>query len=119
MEPWMAAARRTARELGSPVLDLFVDELEVEYLYFSGDWDGALALGTRAIELARSLHQDALLVRLLVWTSSVYVGRGDLAGAEELIAEAVQFAEESPWPRRICLTRGSAAEKMSGPSMSI
>lgn len=92
MQPWMASARASARELGSPVLDLLVDELEVEYLYFSGDWDGALALGTRAIELARSLHQDALLVRLLVWTSSVYIGRGDLAGAEELVAEAERLA---------------------------
>ncbi len=92
MAPWMAAARASAREVGSPVLDLLVDELEVEYLYFSGEWDGALALGTRAIELARSLHQDALLVRLLVWTSSVYIGRGDLDSAEELVAEAESLA---------------------------
>ncbi len=88
MQSWIAASRISARELGSPVLDLLVDELEVEYLFFSGEWDSALALGTRAIELARSLHQDALLVRLLIWTSSVYIGRGDLEGGERLVAEA-------------------------------
>ncbi|MEJ2539027.1 MAG: AAA family ATPase [Gemmatimonadota bacterium] len=92
MESWLAAARRSAKELGSPVMELFVDELELEYLYFTGDWDGALALGTRAIHLARNLSQTTLLVRLLVWTSAVYIGRGDLQKAEALVNEGVETA---------------------------
>jgi tetratricopeptide (TPR) repeat protein len=92
MEPWLAAARSSAKRLGSPVLALHVDELELEYLYHTGDWDAALRLGNRAINLARSLNQRALLVRLLVWTSSVYVGRGDLDRAEELVEEATKVA---------------------------
>ena len=92
MEPWLAAARRSANRLGSPVLALHVDELELEYLYHTGDWDAALRLGNRSINLARSLNQRALLVRLLVWTSSVYVGRGDLVRAEELVEEATTVA---------------------------
>ncbi|MEJ2541086.1 MAG: LuxR C-terminal-related transcriptional regulator, partial [Gemmatimonadota bacterium] len=92
MEPWMAAARESAEALGSPVLDLHVDELELEYLYFTGEWDQALALGTRAIHRARALHKRALVVRLLVWTSSVYIGRGDLDGARLLVDEAVELA---------------------------
>ena len=92
MEPWLAAARDSAKRLGSPVLDLHVDEMELEYLYFTGDWDAALRLGARAIDLARSLNQRALLVRLLVWTSSVYVGRGDLDRAAELVEEATDVA---------------------------
>lgn len=89
---WLDPARDTAAELGSPVLELFVDELELEYLYFSGDWDGALALGTRAAEMGRALQQTALLVRILTWTSSVLVGRGDFEAADELIREAEALA---------------------------
>jgi ATP/maltotriose-dependent transcriptional regulator MalT len=92
MKPWIEAARATAEELGSPLLDLWLDELALEYNYFSGQWDEALALGTRAIQRARVLNQQALLVRILVWTSSVYMGRGDLDQAAALVDEACGIA---------------------------
>lgn len=92
MRPWLDKARASSKEVGSPVLRLFTDELELEYLYHSGDWDGALALGSRAIKLGRSLSQRALLARILVWTASVYLGRGDFERADELISEAESLA---------------------------
>jgi DNA-binding CsgD family transcriptional regulator len=92
MRPWLDAARETAGRLGSPVLDLFVDELDLEHAYFRGDWDEALALGTGAINRARALNQDALLVRLLSWTSGVYSGRGDMERALALVDEACSVA---------------------------
>lgn len=92
MRPWLEAARTTSEALGSPVLALHVDELALEYDYFRGEWDEALALGTRAIHQARTLNQKALLVRLLVWTSSVYIGRGDLERAGALVDEACALA---------------------------
>ncbi|HSG50236.1 MAG TPA: AAA family ATPase [Longimicrobiales bacterium] len=92
MLPWLRAARATADDLGAPVLGLYVDELELEHAYFRGDWDEALALGTHAIHRARTLNQDTLLVRLLVWTSSVYIGRGDLERAGALVDEACALA---------------------------
>jgi ATP/maltotriose-dependent transcriptional regulator MalT len=92
MEPWLRAARTTAESLGSPLLELWVDELALEFTYFSGRWDEALALGTRAMERARMLNQRALLVRLLTWTSSVYIGRGDLEQAGALVEEACALA---------------------------
>lgn len=92
MRPWLDAVRETADGLGSPLMDLWVDELELEYTYFSGAWDDALALGTRAVQRARVLHQKGLLVRLLVWTSSVFLHRGDLEAAGELVDEACRVA---------------------------
>jgi DNA-binding CsgD family transcriptional regulator len=98
MRPWLDRARASAQEVGSPVLRLFADELELEYLYHSGDWDGALALGARAIQLGRSLSQRALLARILVWTASVYLGRGDMERADDLIREAESLAGVSGQP---------------------
>lgn len=88
MREWIDLAREAARGIGSPVLDLFVDELELEYLYFLGRWDAALALGARATERARALNQTGLLVRMLTWTSCIYSGRGDHAEADRLVSEA-------------------------------
>jgi DNA-binding CsgD family transcriptional regulator len=84
----MGQAGQVADQLRSPVLRLWTAELEVEYLWAVGDWDGALAQGERAIALATSLSQTSLLPRLLVWTSTVYVGRGDLVRACELVDRA-------------------------------
>lgn len=83
-----AQARQVSDELRSPVLGLWVAELEVEYAYAVGDWDAALAQGERAIKLATNLSQTSLLPRLLVWTATVYLGRGDLQRARELADEA-------------------------------
>jgi DNA-binding CsgD family transcriptional regulator len=76
-------AERLNEEVGSPLLGLAIAEVQVEYAFDSGAWDTALAVGERAIALGRSLHQQALLPRLLVWTGLVHLGRdaGERAGA--------------------------------------
>lgn len=88
----MAQAGQVADELHSPVLRLWTAELEVEYAYAVGDWDGALAQGERAISLADSLSQTTLLPRLLVWTATVYLGRGDVDRAKEMVDRAWTLA---------------------------
>jgi len=92
MSRLMGQAKQVADELRSPVLELWTAELDIEYLYAVGDWDGALAHGERSISLASSLGQQTLLPRLLVWTATVYVGRGDLGRARELVARAWAMA---------------------------
>ncbi len=88
MKGLMGQALHVAEELRSPVLKLWTAELEIEYAYATGDWDGALARGESAIRLATNLSQSGLLPRLLVWTSMVYLGRGDGARARKLADRA-------------------------------
>ncbi len=85
-------ASQVADELHSPVLRLWTAELEIQYLLAVGDWDGALALGERAISLSTSLSQTSLLPRFLVWTSEIYLGRGDLERGRELADRAWSLA---------------------------
>lgn len=92
MRRLMAQAGQVADELHSPVLKLWTAELEVEYAYAAGDWDGALAQGERAIRLADALSQTTLLPRLLVWTALVYLGRGDLERARSMVDRAWALA---------------------------
>jgi ATP/maltotriose-dependent transcriptional regulator MalT len=92
MSRLMAQARQVADELRSPVLRLWTAELEIEYAFAVGDWDGALAQGERAINLATNLSQRTLLPRLLVWTATVYLGRGDLDRAREMVDRAWTLA---------------------------
>jgi DNA-binding CsgD family transcriptional regulator len=51
-----------------------------------------MTLGERSIALARSLNQTTLLPRLLVWTSSFHVGRGNHERAKALVDEACEIA---------------------------
>ena len=90
--PTVVKTRRVAESTRSPVLRLWVTELAVEVAYFSGDWDGALAQGERGISLASDLNQRRLLVRLLVWTATVYFGRGDVERGAELVERAWSLA---------------------------
>lgn len=92
MHRLMTQAGQVAEELRSPVLRLWTAELEIEYAYATGDWDGAVAQGERAIQLATSLGQPTLLPRLLVWTATVYLGRGDLERGRELVDRAWSLA---------------------------
>ena len=77
----------------APILRLWTAEMEIELAYGRGDWDAGVALGERAITLARDLHQRSLLPRLLVWTSQFHLGRGATDRARELIDEAMRLSE--------------------------
>lgn len=92
MASHLARARQHAESLGSPVLMLWVSEIAVEYAYAKGELDDALAEGERAISLATALHQHAVLVRLMVWTATVYIVRGDFERARDLVERAWRHA---------------------------
>ncbi len=86
------ASGRLAEELGSPFLRVTSLELLIEYCYGNGDWDTGLAVGERAITLARTLQLRALLPRVLVWTALIYLGRDELDTARAYIEEAARLA---------------------------
>jgi len=92
MERLMDEARGVAEELRSPVLRLWITELEVQHAYYSGDWDRALTVGERGVTQAENLNQRTLLVRLLVWTATTYLGRGDVERGREMIERAWTLA---------------------------
>jgi DNA-binding NarL/FixJ family response regulator len=85
-------AERIADALGAPQLAVATADLRVEYHSSTGDWDQGIATGERAIALARSLNQRPLLVRLLVWTSLMRLGRGEHEQARGYIDEAWTLA---------------------------
>ncbi|HUR91321.1 MAG TPA: LuxR C-terminal-related transcriptional regulator, partial [Gemmatimonadaceae bacterium] len=84
----VSAASRLADELRSPLLPLWTAEISVQYASGVGNWETGIATGERAIALARSLAQRTLLPRLLVWTGTIHLWRGDHARALEMFEEA-------------------------------
>jgi DNA-binding CsgD family transcriptional regulator len=88
----IARGSRIADEINDPRLRLALDEVAIEWAFSSGDWDTGLALGERAIALARSLNQRLLLPRLLVWTSLIYLGRQATDRAKSYLDEAWELS---------------------------
>jgi len=92
----MGAAVDQVNELAdrarSPVLRLWTADMSIELAYFRGEWDRGIAIGMQAIALARSLNQRTILPRLLVWTSQIHLGRGQLDEAKQLLDEAVEVS---------------------------
>jgi DNA-binding CsgD family transcriptional regulator len=84
----VAEADRVAKELRSPVLGLRSTELAIELAAASGEWDSGIIIGEQAIALARTLSQNTILPRILVWTALIYLGKGEVDLAEPLIEEA-------------------------------
>ena len=84
----LEAGTRLADELRSPLLRLAFDEVAVEYASSVGRWDEGIALGEKAIALARALNQKTVLPRLLVWTGLIYLGRHELERARDYLMEA-------------------------------
>ena len=87
-EHHLNAGIRLAEELHSPLLRLQFDEVAVEYANSTGDWENGIALGEKAIALARALNQRTVLPRLLVVTSLIYLGRHELERARTYLEEA-------------------------------
>jgi DNA-binding CsgD family transcriptional regulator len=84
----LGESQRLADDLHSPLLRVWTDEVSIEFLSGSGDWDAGLALAERAIAMARGLGQRILLPRVLVWTALIHVGRGDFDRAKQYLDEA-------------------------------
>ena len=77
-----------AEELRSPVLELWTDAIFIEQAASAGRWDTGVALGERAVAKARVLGQEALLPRLLVFLSLIYLGRGEIERGKACVDEA-------------------------------
>ena len=88
MAAHIAEIDRIAEQQRSPLLRLWGAELSIELATARGEWERGIAIGEEAISLARSLNQITLLPRMLVWTAIIYLGRGDLERARQLIDEA-------------------------------
>jgi DNA-binding CsgD family transcriptional regulator len=99
----LAECDRIAEELRSPRLRVAAAEVAIEYAHGTGRWDEGLALGERAIALARSLGLRNLLPRVLVWTALIYLRRGDLDQGGAYVQEAWELsgAEDAPATQRI------------------
>jgi DNA-binding CsgD family transcriptional regulator/tetratricopeptide (TPR) repeat protein len=85
-------AHRIADELRSPLFRVWTAEVEIEYAAGIGDWDHAVALAERTIDVARTLGQRTLLPRVLVWLSLLHFGRGDIARGKACIDEAWELS---------------------------
>lgn len=88
MDRHIQRCREIAKELRSPVLDLWTSEVLLEHAMAAGEWDTGIALGEQAVARARSLGQNALLPRLLVWLSLIYLGRGEIKRGRACVDEA-------------------------------
>jgi DNA-binding CsgD family transcriptional regulator len=88
MSDHLQGADQAAQELRSPVLGLRTAELAIELAAGRGQWDSGIIIGEQAIALARELSQTTILTRVLVWTSLIYLGRGQIDLARPLIQEA-------------------------------
>jgi DNA-binding CsgD family transcriptional regulator len=88
VEHHLNACYTLADELRAPVLRVWAAELAVEFASARGEWDQALQIGEDAIRLARVLHQNTLLPRLLVWTALIHLGRSDLDRGAAHVNEA-------------------------------
>ena len=88
MDRHIQRCREIAKELRSPVLELWTSEVLLEHAMAAGEWNTGIALGERAVARARVLGQDALLPRLLVWLSLIYLGRGEIERGRACVDEA-------------------------------
>ena len=88
MDRHIQRCREIAKELRSPVLRLWTSEVLLEHAMAAGEWNYGIALGEQAVARARALGQDALLPRLLVWLSLIYLGRGEIERGRACVDEA-------------------------------
>jgi DNA-binding CsgD family transcriptional regulator len=84
----IAAATALADELNSPVQRLWTLEAAIEYRTSLGEWQEAITLADRTIADARAFSQYALLPRLLVWSSLIRFGRGEIEPGRQHMEEA-------------------------------
>ena len=84
----VAFAEPLCEELQSPLFRAFTDEITMQYLFASGDWDAGIAMAERTIAIARALNLRTLLPRVLVWATNFYLARGEHEYAKRLLDEA-------------------------------
>ena len=92
MDQHIHRCQELAEELRSPVLELWSAEIFIEHAAAAGRWDTGIALGERAIARARVLGQEALLPRLLVFLSLIYLSRGEIERGKACVDEAWELS---------------------------
>lgn len=90
------AAGGIAERLGSPLLELELADVRIEYCAGMGHWDRGMDLAEESIRMARELSQYTILTRLLVWSGLLHLDRGDLAIARVQLTEAWELAGAGP-----------------------
>ena len=88
----LAEAQRLAEELRSPVYRVSTAEVEIELAAGTGDWDHAVLVAERTIEIARAIGQHALAPRPLVWLGLLYLGRGEIERGRACVDEAWELS---------------------------
>jgi DNA-binding CsgD family transcriptional regulator/tetratricopeptide (TPR) repeat protein len=81
-------AEPLCEELQSPLFRAYTDEIRMQMLFASGDWDAGIAMAERTIAVARALNLRTLLPRVLVWATHFYVARGEYEYSKRLLDEA-------------------------------
>jgi DNA-binding CsgD family transcriptional regulator/tetratricopeptide (TPR) repeat protein/tRNA A-37 threonylcarbamoyl transferase component Bud32 len=84
----VALAEPLCDELQSPLFRAYTDEITMQWLFASGDWDAGIAVAERTIAVARALNQRTLLPRVLVWATHFYIARGEYEYSKRLLDEA-------------------------------
>src|SRR5256714_8246676 len=92
ISPHLAEGQRMADELRSPVVRAWTAEVAIEYYAGIGEWETAVALAERTLTAARSLGQQTLIPRLLVWLGLLYFGRGDVEQGKRCVDEAWELS---------------------------
>lgn len=88
----IAAGEQLADLIGSPLHRLRIAEPAIEFMSNTGEWEAGLVLAERTVATARALNQQGILARLLVWTSLIYLGRGDLERGRRYVDEAWEIS---------------------------
>ncbi|MEP6690091.1 MAG: LuxR C-terminal-related transcriptional regulator, partial [Gemmatimonadaceae bacterium] len=91
-ERHLRESERLADELHSPVMRAWTAEIAIEVASAKGEWDAALALAERTVEVTRALGQRAILPRVLVWTGILSLARGEQERGKELVDEAWELS---------------------------
>ena len=88
----LAEAQRLADELRSPLLRVWTAEVAIEYHAGIGEWETAVGLAERTLDVARALGQHTLVPRLLVWLGLLYFGRGEVERGKRCVDEAWELS---------------------------
>jgi tetratricopeptide (TPR) repeat protein len=82
-------------DIGDRVLEVYLDSNQATCPINRGEWSAALDQIEQTIDLARTLDQKRVLVRLLTNSSWIYSYRGELVEARTRAEEAVEMAQST------------------------
>src|SRR2546423_14757430 len=92
ISPHLAEGQRMAKKRRSALPRAWTAEVAIEYYAGIGEWETAVALAERTLTAARSLGQQTLIPRLLVWLGLLYFGRGDVEQGKRCVDEAWELS---------------------------